>query len=240
MDRFVTVTKKRRPDESDEGESSGVSSSDKRPSTSNQNVMESVEQQKKKNRKFNSEWEENYFVTEHNGKAMCLICRHEFAENKKYNVESHFNKQHSEMNKKFLPSSEKRSTEILRLKSALESEQKIVKNFFSTNHLVTRASYEVAFNIAKHGKFYSDGEFYKQLMQSTVATLCENLDEKLKAPLHDKMKMLSLSHQTVSRRVVDIGAEMEANLKRDLEECEAISVALDETIDISDVSQLIF
>lgn len=137
MDRFVTVTKKRKPNESDEGESS-VASSDNRPATSNQKVAESVEQQKKKNRKVNSDWEENYFVTEHKGKAMCLICRHEFAENKKYNVESHFNKQHHEINEKFLASSEKRSAEISRLKSALQSEQKIVKSFFSTNHLVTR------------------------------------------------------------------------------------------------------
>lgn len=246
MERFVI--RKRKPDESAGGETSvdktsvpGPSGSDQRTESSTrvpQNVEE--DKQKKKIRKYNSEWEENYFVSEHKGKSMCLICRHEFADNKKYNVESHFKNQHSEMNVKFLPLSEKRSAEILRLKIALESEQKVMKNIFSANHLVTRASYEVAFNIAKHGKSYADGEFYKQLIQTTVATLCENSDDKLKAPLLDKLKTLSLSHQTISRRVIDIGTEIEAKLKSDLEECEAFSVALDETTDISDISQLIF
>lgn len=205
--------------------------SDKRPES---------EQQKKKNRKFNTEWEESYFVSEHKGKALCLICRHEFPENKKYNIELHFTKQHGKMNERFEPFSEKRTDEILRLKNALASEQKVVKNFLSTNHLVTRASYEIAFDIAKHGKSYSDGEFYKRLMQTTVSTLCENLDDKMKAPLLDKIKILPLSHQTISRRVVDIGAEIEANLKRDLDECDFFSIALDETTDIADISQLIF
>lgn len=241
MDRFVI--RKRKPDESGGGETSvpGLFDSDQHTESSTrvtQNVQE--DKQKKKIRRYNSEWEENYFVSEHKGKSMCLICRHEFAENKKYNVESHFKNQHREMNEKFLPLSEKRSAEILRLKISLESEQKVMKNIFSANHLVTRASYEVAFNIAKHGKSYADGEFYKQLMQTTITTLCENWDDKLKAPLLDKLKTLSLSHQTISRRVVDIGAEIEAKLKSELEECEAFSVALDETTDISDMSQLIF
>lgn len=239
MDRFVT--RKRKNNEIDEGESSGASSGDKQPITNAQKVPESVDQEKQKqvNRKFHVEWEEQYFATEHKGKAICLICRHNYAQNKKYNFESHFNNNHREINEKFLPSSEKRANEILRLKNGLESEQNVVKKFVSTNHLITRASYEIAFDIAKYGKSYSDGEFYKQLMQTTVATLCENWDEKLKAPLLDKMKMLSLSHQSISRRIVDIGAEIEANLKSDLQRCQAFSVALDETTDISDISQLL-
>lgn len=236
MDQFVT--RKRKPEESNEGETSG----DKNSGASTGKKAGNVEQekQKKKNRKFNTEWEERFFVSEHNGKGMCLICRHEFADNKKYNVETHFNKYHHTMNEKFPPSTEQRTKEILRLKGVLQSEQNIVKNFFSTSHLVSRASYEIAFNIAKHGKSYSDGEFYKQLMQKTVATLCENWDDKVKTPLLNNMKTLSLSHQTISRRTNEIAADIEGNLKHDLEECKSFSVALDETTDISDMSQLLF
>lgn len=39
---------------------------------------------------------------------------------------------------------------------------------------------------------------------------------------------------------MDIGAEIEANLKHDLQECDFFSIALDETTDICDVAQLIF
>lgn len=85
-----------------------------------------------------------------------------------------------------------------------------------------------------------DGEFYKQLLQSTIETLCENWDEKQKRSLIEDVKKLPLSHQTVSRRVAEIGAELEADLKRDLDQCEAFSIALDETTDIKDEAQLMF
>lgn len=62
MDRFVT--RKRKRQESDEGESSGASSSDKQPVTNAQKVPESIEQAKSKevNRKFNNEWEANFLL----------------------------------------------------------------------------------------------------------------------------------------------------------------------------------
>lgn len=241
MDRFVS--KRKRVEESDEGESNSASDIDKHPKTTAEKVSEVVEQAKQKqaNRKFRDEWESEYFVTEQNGRPICLICRkNDFSQLKKYNFERHFKSLHSEYDAKFPTSSEKRATEILRLKNALGSEQSIVKKFLSTDHLVTRASYEVAFDIAKHGKPYSDGEFHKKMMQSTVETLCETLNEKLKTPLLDRIKKLPLSHQTVARRIGDISAKIEADLKSDLDQCDAFSLALDETTDILDMSQLLF
>lgn len=152
-------------------------------------------QQKPKNRKFHEEWEDLYLVSDNNGKAICLICRNIFTQNKKYVFERHFNTNHSEFNEKYPLSSKERAVQILKLKSEIEPEQKIVE---------------------QNGKPYSDGEFYKKLMQSTVEILCQNLDEKQKAQLLDKIKLLPVSHQTIGRRVIDIVAEVEANLKRDL------------------------
>lgn len=250
MDKFVT--RKRKP-ESDSNEDSN--SSDKRPvpqvsteSTAETATLSAAENRvdqaststQKVNRKFNVEWENLFFATEQKGKTVCLICRVEFNENRKFTVKRHFDNTHSEYDTKFPLSSDKRAAEITRLKTRLGSEQKVVRQFLGSNEIIARASYEIAFEMAKHAKSYSDGEFYKRLLSSTVETLCENSDEKFKTPLLDKIKKLPLSHQTVGRRVNEIAGDIEANLKRDLERCDAFSLALDESTDISSVAQLIF
>lgn len=256
MDRFVS--RKRKIAENDEREASSSNSNnenlpeiDERESSGstsniethpvNRNVKENVAQSRKETqREFHAEWEELYFVSEHKNKAICLICRHNFTQNKKYTFERHFNGNHSEFNVKFSLSSKERAAKISQLKNELTSEQKFVKKFLSTNEIVTRASYEIAFEIAKQGKPYTDGEFHKQLMQTTIETLCEHWDEKQKTQLLEKIKLLPASHQTIGRRINDIAGEIEANLKCDLEQCEAFSLALDETTDIKDASQLLF
>lgn len=209
---------------------------DKKPVTNNQPVPP---KQKKTTRNFNDEWENLYFVTEQNGKPVCLICQEEIAANKKYNVQKHFGK-HSAHDVNFPVSSTKRAAEIKRLKSELDSQQKATKKFFSENEIGTHASYEISYQIAKHAKSYSDGEFHKKLLCSTIEILCENYENKFKSQLLDKVKALPLSHQTIGRRVNEIGADIEDKLKHDLAHCEAFSLALDETTDISSGSQLLF
>lgn len=239
------VNKKRKIDEIDEGESSDVSAGELPTSDPEENTQKSsgiVQQAKSKqaNRKFHDEWETDFFVTEYKSNAICLLCRHEFTQFKKYGIERHFKTNHIAANEKWPLSSTKRTDEILRLKKELTSEQKVFKRFTSTNELILRASYDISFEIARRGKPYVDGEFHKELMQSTVQTLCENWDDATKTTLLDNIKKMPLSHQTVSRRVNEIGADLEANLKKELEECESFSIALDETTDIKGEAQLMF
>lgn len=191
-------------------------------------------------RKFNKDWECLFFVTAHNDKTFCLLCRLEFSDNKKYSVERHFHNNHNEIDAKFPLQSDKRSQEILRLKYCLVSEQKVVKKYVETNELVTCASFQISYTLAKNGKAYSDGEMYKNLLQSSIETLCTNLEEKTKSYLLNNVKMLQLSHQTVCRRVIDIGDEIESQLKINLKNCTAFSLALDETTDVCHTSQLVF
>lgn len=246
MDQFVI--RKRKQHEIDEGDSSQGDTSEGARSVENvlvtntQQLPKKVDREKPKEyvRKFRVEWEEQFLVSEYKEKAVCLICRHDFNEFRKFTVKRHFTTNHSTFDTKYPASSKKRTDEISRLKDELLNEQKVVKQFLSSNELVTRASYEIAFEIAKHGKPYLDGELHKRLLQSTIETLCENWDEKRKRSLIEDVKKLPLSHQTVSRRVGEIGAELEANLKCDLEQCEAFSIALDETTDITDEAQLLF
>lgn len=241
MDRFVT--RKRKLDATDEGATGdSATSSENRPVAEEQQLPQSVENEKPKSavRKFHVEWENQFLVTEYKRKAICLICRHSFTEFRKFLFERHFNTHHIVFDAKFPVSSKKRVDEISRLKNDLTNEQKVVKKFVDTNELITRASYEITYEIAKHGKPYLDGEFHKRLMLSTIKTLCESWDEKPKQILLENVNKVPLSHQTVSRRVNEIGAQLAANLQRDLEQCESFSIALDETTDIKDEAQLLF
>lgn len=235
MDRFVTRKTK-------QGESvpstSNSSTGCEQTKTARNPAKSERSKQKIVNRKFSADWENSFFVTESNGKTLCLICRFTFSDNKKYAVERHFTSNHGEVNTKFL-APDKRASEIARLKNELHSQKNIVRKFLDKNELLTFASYEIAFDMAKAAKPYSDGEFYKKLMRKTVSTLCENVDEKVKIILVDNIDSLALSDQTISRRVNDIGTEIETRLKNDLKNCKAFAIALDESTDIGDVSQLV-
>lgn len=233
MDKFVSVTKKSKTDEN--VPQNPYSDDIAQSSTSNK----SEKSKHKPARKFQPEWENDFFATENNGKTFCLICQTEFTENRKYVIERHFNSQHSAKNSKFANPKE-RAEEILRLKESLQKGKKIVRDFLDKNELLTCASYEIAFNIAKAAKPYVDGEFHKNLLLSTVKTLCEHVDENLKANLLDKIQLLPISDTTISRRVNDLGANIENTLKNDLCNCHSFSLALDETTDIGDTSQLVF
>lgn len=231
MDKYLV--KKSKPD---------TQSDDSNQSTSSEQTnKEKAEDLKHKIvRKFNEDWQNLYFVTEQDGKPFCLLCRDVQPENRKFNIERHFNSKHNDINTKFPLSSDKRAKEINRLKANLQSERSIVKRFLTTNELVSIASYNVAFNLAKSGKPYTDGEFFKDLMCTSVEILCNNMDKKVNENILNNIKMMPLSDNTISRRVNSIGVDIERNLKSDLEKCQCFSLALDESTDICDTAQLVF
>lgn len=237
MDKFVTVTKKSKIDESVSVPENP--NSDDNSSHSSTSQQSEPSKRKPVVRKFNLQWENDYFATEHNGKTICLVCRLEYSDNKKYTIERHFTTQHSDKHTKFLDPT-KRGIEIARLKNEIEAEKKVVRVFLDKNEILTSVSYQIAFNMVKAGKPYTDGEFYKDLLLSTITTLSQNFDEKVKANLIENVRMLQISGQTISRRVHDLGTHIESKLKNDLQKCHSFSLALDETTDIKDMSQLVF
>lgn len=100
MDKFVTVTKKSKIDDS----TSLPENPNSDDNSSHSSTSQKSETSKRKSvvRKFNLQWESDYFATEHKGKTICLVCRIEFSDNKKYTIERHFTSQHGDKNTKFL------------------------------------------------------------------------------------------------------------------------------------------
>ena len=54
----------------------------------------------------------------------------------------------------------------------------------------------------------------------------------------EKFKTVSLSHQTMARRVADLSQHVTSKLKSAMKNCTYFSVALDESVDVTDVSEL--
>ncbi|KAE9527235.1 hypothetical protein AGLY_012933 [Aphis glycines] len=107
-----------------------------------------------------------------------------------------------------------RTTMLEKFKQNFKSER--VGNIFEKHNRgkdeIIRASYEVANLIARENKSFSDGEFVKKFI---LASVKEIIPEKMSV-----FENISLSRNTITRRVEDIGA-------------------LDESTDVSDTAQLL-
>ena len=100
----------------------------------------------------------------------------------------------------------------------------------SVAHLT--ASYDVALTLAKKGKAFRDGEVVKEC--ASKMALAFGAKE-----LAGKFQKVSLSHQTVARRVEDLSDNVKLQLQTNVKNCKYFSLALDESTDVSDISHLL-
>lgn len=180
------------------------------------------------NRKFNERWERDYFFTFQNSKLMCLICKETISAIKEHNVKRHFETKHIEY-KNF--SEEVRNFKLNTLKSQLKAQQTMFSSALQKPSSIVKASYSVAMVIAKKMKPFSDGELVKECLEAVIKDV---LPEKSRL-----FSNISLSRQTICRRIDDISSEIVATLQEKIKEFKAYSLAFDESIDISDTSQLV-
>ena len=96
---------------------------------------------------------------------------------------------------------------------------------------MTKLSFKLCECLAEKGKPFSDEEFIKDCLTIFTEYACPE-----KKHLVDQT---SLSRFTVSRRTNDLSDNIKETLKEKLKSCEAFSLALDESTDISDTDQLV-
>ncbi|QQP37666.1 General transcription factor II-I repeat domain-containing protein 2B, partial [Caligus rogercresseyi] len=184
-------------------------------------------------RTFLEEWEDAYFFIERNGKPFCLICSSSLSHFKASNLQRHFRTVHANIDRDFPKGTELRTHKVSTLKSQVKRQAQVFPQFSKHAETVTLASYKVAWNIARHKKPYSEGDFVKQCLKDVIETLTPD-NTKLKDAIVD----LQLSRHTVETRISDINKAIESDLRTDLENCAYFSVALDESWDIQDKPQL--
>ena len=94
------------------------------------------------------------------------------------------------------------------------------------------ASYEIALMLLRKSKSLRDGELVKQCAIKMAHMFGEDKVAR-------KFETVSLSHQTIARRVSDLGKHESLKLKSIVENCTYFSLALDESTNISDTSELL-
>ena len=181
-------------------------------------------------RVFNEEWLKNYFMIEHNGKPLCLVCKQTIAVMKEYNVKRHYETLHKKQYEEY--SGKSRIDVAIRLKREYQKEKKVLSNFIKPQTTSTVASYEIALMMVKKSRSFRDGELVKQGAIKMAQVFGEDKAAR-------KFETVSLSHQTIARRVHDLGEHVSIKLKSVIESCIYFSLALDESTDISDTSQLL-
>ncbi|KAK7893660.1 hypothetical protein WMY93_022812 [Mugilogobius chulae] len=179
-------------------------------------------------RHFKNTWEDEYFFTEINSKAVCLICNQSVAVLKEYNLRHHFETKHAAFSRFKGEERKKKSSDLL---AKLRSQQGSLARPSLIQDSATRASYEISALIAKTGRSFSTGDFVKDCLSIAVSLMCPSQARTF--------AQLSLSRNTVTRRIEDMSRDIKEQFKAKSSGFAAFSLACDESTDISDSAQLL-
>ncbi|KAK3522456.1 hypothetical protein QTP86_011802 [Hemibagrus guttatus] len=147
---------------------------------------------------------------------------------KEYNVRRHYETKHQSYASY---TGAERAQKFKQMAASLQAQQQV---FFRANKIqenATAASYEVAQLIAQHGKLFSDGDFIKQCLIKVTEVMCP---EKVQ-----DFNNVSLSRNTVVRRIEDLSANLKLQLRENACAFDFYSIACDESTDATDTAQLL-
>lgn len=180
-------------------------------------------------RHFKLAWEEEYFFTDINCKAVCLICNKPVAVQKEYNIRRHYNTKHAAAFSKYQGEArKKKSSELL---AKLHSQQTALARPSIVQDSATRASFEISALIAKTGRSFSTGDFVKECLATAASLMCPSQKRAF--------SQISLSRNTVTRRIEDMSRDIKEQFKTKTTGFSAFSLACNESTDISDLAQLL-
>uniref|UniRef100_A0A3Q3IZK0 SPIN-DOC-like zinc-finger domain-containing protein n=1 Tax=Monopterus albus TaxID=43700 RepID=A0A3Q3IZK0_MONAL len=138
--------------------------------------MESSRQWHADKRHFKRTWEEEYFFTDINSKAVCLICSQSVAVLKEYNIRRHYETRHAAFSRF---KGEARKTKSRELLAKLRSQQNTLTRPSSAQESATQASYEISALIARSGRSFSTGDFVKTLRSNSKQRLVRTFRTQL-------------------------------------------------------------
>ncbi|CAF4934644.1 unnamed protein product [Pieris macdunnoughi] len=126
---------------------------------------------------------------------------------------------------------EERKQQSGALRKQISGQQNIVKKQNRSQKLASRASYVVAYNIAKSNKTFSDCEFVKTCLLQVSDILCPEQTRDFEA--------VSLSRKTNTSRIEAINKQFVTQLGSKISTFKFCSFALDESTNITDTAQLL-
>ena len=185
------------------------------------------------NRGFKEEWTET-FIANAEGLPACLICNEKLSNNKKSNMERHF----QQKNAKFAaerPVGTERKSAIAVLVEKFEDRKKSLKKWIASPNSTTSASFVAAREIIKCGKPFIDGEYMKDSF--IQISECLFSDFKNKTEIIQKIKDMPLSANTVKERAIKMANNIIDQQIKDINSAPAYSIACDDSCDVTDIEQ---
>ena len=187
------------------------------------------------NRSFQTRWEDEYFVVQQREICICLLCDLVITVMKKSNVCAHYSLKHKDMDARYPHGTESRTEKLKCLKNARKTATYFFGAVKSISESSLRASFKVSWEVARAQKPYSLVELIKNCGIIMVKEMAEGpIETKVIA----KLEAIPLSADTATRRVTSCVSNIDNQLREVLQKSEAMSLAIDESTDISDVAQL--
>ena len=178
---------------------------------------------------FKDEWSWKYMFTSVSNKAVCLLCQETVAVFKEYNLRRHHQTKHPNFGHDLSENDrKKRATDMT---ERLNRQQNVFVKQSSAREAATEASFVLSYDIIKHNKPFSDGEFIKECMLDVVNILCPETKSKFES--------VALSRRTVVRRLTDLSEDLLLQLQEASNRFLCYSLALDESTDVKDTAQLL-
>lgn len=120
-------------------------------------------------RNFRSEWTSRFCVIQHGGSTFCMICKQGVKVLKLYNVRRHYTTMHSDFEKTHpFENVDDRAKAIAQLVDEVSRQQKALQAAMTEAEMLSLASYEISWTLAKACKPDSDGELVKECFLRSV------------------------------------------------------------------------
>lgn len=184
-------------------------------------------------RTFQQEWTEQFAFIERAGCAVCLICNDKISSMKRSNIKRHFDTRHATFAAKY-PVGDNRNKVCRELLSTVQASQQQLRVWAKQGDF-NSASFAGSLAIVRSGKPFTDGDYAKSFMLDVANELFDDFKDKDK--IIKRIKDMPLSARTVHDRAIMMSNQVEKKQVNDINAAEFFSLALDESTDVSHLSQ---
>ncbi|UYV65244.1 WHSC1L1 [Cordylochernes scorpioides] len=168
-------------------------------------------------RNFQEKWELEYFCSEVKDKIICSICNNAISVPKLYKIKRHYEQHKSKYD---TYEGLMRQEKLKEFKKGMKKQQFMFTKVSQESEAAVHASYVLSEMIAKHSKPFTEGDFIKECLIKAAEIVCPGSVKTFQA--------ISLSRNTVVKRVTDMARNLNDQIKEKSSCFEAFSIACDE------------
>jgi nitrogenase subunit NifH len=155
------------------------------------------------NRTYQKRWECEYLITNNNGKIQCLVCMQVLSDPREFDLKRHYSSLNGVIFNKY--DVESRVALVSDFKKKVKQQTGMFTKVAKVQTCSLAASYTVALELAKSNKQFSDGSLVKKCAIEMAKAFGDS-------GMAENFETLSLSHQTVARRVAHMDGHVRSKI----------------------------